>query len=1057
MGERTSFLANLSARARFLSERITTASSEPSVGADPERAELWRLAAAAGDRERFERRLTWSGWDPARVGAALSEPRVEPDAPLPAWTELVDAWIRELERDRPPARRDGELPFAELYAPLVDEARARVAAEAPAAWARLSPAAQRSLAAALTRRLDYLCRRCVYVAYRRHGGGVQAFLGWTRSGGLRTLLDEYPVLARFAATATALWIEASVELAKRLHTDWGAIEASFGGPLFEVVEVAAQLSDPHAGGRSVAILRFDTGLRVVYKPRSLAIDLAFGQLVDHLDTCDDGLPQLRTLATIDRGTHGWVEFAERGPCPDAAAARRLYTRAGMLACLVYALGGLDCHHENLVACGEHFVFIDLETMLQPPARALSGSEHDADARVIRRFSDSVLRSGMFPCWEVLSHGDVPVDQSGLGGGRSQQGLAPAMRWRATGPDEVVLELHVPEPGFELGANVPTLDGRALAPGDYVEEIAAGFAGMYRRILTETPCLLAAGGPLARFAELELRYLLRPTRVYHLLLRDALRPPLLRDGVDFSIALEPLARALSKLDERPSAWTLFDAELRALERLDIPLFLARADARSIHAPAGDTAEDTLPASAREHLAARVRGLSAADLAEQLMIIRCSLHEGAMNTSPACGARGCAAPHRAELEAGEPARPEQLIAEAIALAEDIAAHAVRGEGGDAAWMGVSFMRDSQRFQLRPLNHSFDRGSMGVAIFLAGLARVASERREFAELAAAALAPVRRIAAELDPQHTAGLGLGAFSGLGGLIYGLCCCAELLGDPTLLDDARALAAAIDDELIAADRELDVVNGAAGAILGLLALHEADGDPAALERARACARHLLAQRERDEAGRLVWRVRSHAAQTGLSHGAAGFALALGRLWARTGDPELLAATREALAFEREAFVAEEGNWRDLRPDAPQVCAMSWCNGAPGIGLARTGLLGLLDDELLGEEIELARRSTLAAPLAAVDTLCCGNFGRIELLLRAGAVPEARRIAAQLVGRARAGGYRILRDAPPGMFAPGFMCGTAGIGYQLLRLAAPEQLPSVSIWETPVGIAPLSR
>jgi lantibiotic modifying enzyme len=79
-----------------------------------------------------------------------------------------------------------------------------------------------------------------------------------------------------------------------------------------------------------------------------------------------------------------------------------------------------------------------------------------------------------------------------------------------------------------------------------------------------------------------------------------------------------------------------------------------------------------------------------------------------------------------------------------------------------------------------------------------------------------------------------------------------------------------------------------------------------------------------------------------------------------------------------------------------------------------------------------------------MDHPCCGHLGRAELLLAAGHPERALDLAGQVVARARsAGTYDISRETPDGRYAPGFFQGISGIGYQLLRLTHPGQLPSV--------------
>jgi lantibiotic modifying enzyme len=43
--------------------------------------------------------------------------------------------------------------------------------------------------------------------------------------------------------------------------------------------------------------------------------------------------------------------------------------------------------------------------------------------------------------------------------------------------------------------------------------------------------------------------------------------------------------------------------------------------------------------------------------------------------------------------------------------------------------------------------------------------------------------------------------------------------------------------------------------------------------------------------------------------------------------------------------------------------------------------------------------------------------------------------------------YALNPRLPRQVNTPGFFCGTAGIGYALLRLAYPDSLPCVLLWE----------
>ncbi len=247
------------------------------------------------------------------------------------------------------------------------------------------------------------------------------------------------------------------------------------------------------------------------------------------------------------------------------------------------------------------------------------------------------------------------------------------------------------------------------------------------------------------------------------------------------------------------------------------------------------------------------------------------------------------------------------------------------------------------------------------------------------------------------------------------------------------------------------MISGAAGAILGLLALHEATGDASALMAAEAAGLHLVECAAATEAGPKAWNGRSPRALTGMSHGAAGIAYALLRLYGATGERRYLDAAAEGIAYEACVFSKRDGRWPDLR--APGSAAShasprtSWCHGAPGIGLARLGGLCHLDGPDIRRDIETAIATTRAACFGPLDHLCCGVFGRVETLLVAATVLGRADLREEAVGNAAGTldrGFCVGHSAPE--LAPGLFRGIAGIGYQFLRLAYPDAVPSVLLW-----------
>ena len=314
---------------------------------------------------------------------------------LPDWTAtLGEALFNACYAALPGVCDPGHpIPFESVLLPFVHIYLQRVHTEAPAPCQLLSPAAEHLMARHLLEALSAAARDALFAEFCRYrladfaplarfissepDALYRRFVDHMRSGGLAALCQVYPVLARRLATQTDLFAAAVGEFLRRLAADLPAIcvlwEIEDPGP---VIEMRAGLSDPHRGGRQVFAVTFADGLRLVYKPKDLGIDVAYNAFLTWLNAA--GAPVvLRPLRVLNRHTYGWVEYAEAAGCADQAAVTRYYERAGALTCLVYLLKGSDCHAENLIAAGEDPVLVDCETLLNPWPRA-AGRAGDGD-------------------------------------------------------------------------------------------------------------------------------------------------------------------------------------------------------------------------------------------------------------------------------------------------------------------------------------------------------------------------------------------------------------------------------------------------------------------------------------------------------------------------------------------------------------------------------------------------------------------------------------------------------------------------------------------------------
>jgi lantibiotic modifying enzyme len=224
------------------------------------------------------------------------------------------------------------------------------------------------------------------------------------------------------------------------------------------------------------------------------------------------------------------------------------------------------------------------------------------------------------------------------------------------------------------------------------------------------------------------------------------------------------------------------------------------------------------------------------------------------------------------------------------------------------------------------------------------------------------------------------------------------------------------------------------------------------------CGEHLLRTSVEVGGGR-AWPSRDGSLLAGFAHGAAGIAYALGALADATGDSRYRQAAIHAQVYEQSVYSEDERNWPVLEKAlrGRPIFMTTWCHGAPGIALSRLALLQTARTDSTLADLVHAVETTVERGFGPIDHLCCGNFGRADVLLTVGIamrrpdlVELARRGSAAVIAAAdRHGSFRLL-PGDVAHFEAGLFRGYSGIGYEMLRLAEPESVPSVLTFQTAV-------
>jgi type 2 lantibiotic biosynthesis protein LanM len=851
------------------------------------------------------------------------------------------------------------------------------------------------------------------------------------------LARNYPSLSQ-AREIVRKRCRATLFFAQRWTADRRRLKALCGDDQPELNELSFGAGDSHRGGLTVAMAGGE-GWRVVYKPRSLAIDNALRSFIAKLAE-DHGSPlNIRIPKVLACGDYGWTEAVTHRFAAGGEELLSFYRGIGHLLALMRLLSGSDLHAENMIAHGGNPVIVDCETLFTPkipPCSSGYGSAHDRATELIAR---TVLSIGVLPGRGVsLAWRGVDMSAVGLLPGQQpmqrQQGILGAGTDNAhVGP--ILLETPVSQ-------NHPS-PGPVLA--EYWPEVLRGFDE-----LTATLQRLDTAGSLwprlQAFEDCRIRMVLRATEVYAEIGRMLWHPASLHNPEPArQRAFGLLEQMAANVSMAPSDPAVINAEIDDLLEGDIPYFSALVREGRLQGPGGTS---WLPPC---HLAeAALADWRSADFALERNIIQASLVSAYLNdgwTSPGTAAlwthgRG------GDLETRRRRQAAQII-------QSIAANAIHADDGSVAWIAPVLTETG--WSVQPLQQDLYNGIAGLALLFGAYLREteagrADPIRGLDRLFAAALHTLHLYEAKRERLTAEGLKIrpdppGAYLGLGSQIWTYILLADWgLDGGDGIERARKLAEQIPASA-AADDVHDLLSGSAGAIVPLLALADKTRDKNYVTIASQLG-DLLCERAKHQNGHAYWPVTdAPEGMGGFAHGVTGIGWALTHLARATGSARYEQLAQEAFAFEDALFDEQEQYWRDLRKLGGPTTIAAWCHGAAGIGLAHLNLDPTLTHASTRKYLRRAAAATWRMGMGSNHCACHGDLGSWELLdqaIAAGEAPEELSssslldmILSSLEQHGPSCGMRGKA------FAPGLLPGLGGIAYQLLRAHPEHDLPSI--------------
>ncbi|WP_157251549.1 type 2 lanthipeptide synthetase LanM family protein [Nonomuraea typhae] len=881
------------------------------------------------------------------------------------------------------------------------------------------------------------------------------------------LAGPYPSMMPRLRTVIRNRCAAALRFAERFAAGRPALSRLPGAPSGPLERVEFGAGDSHRGGQTVVLAHGADG-HVIYKPRSLAVDAALGELLIHL-----GDSPMRVPAVVTWSGYGWAEHIEHRHCADDAELRAFYRGMGHWLALMRLLGGSDLHAENVIAAGPHPVVVDCESLFAPHAKARPSGYGQATDLAVELVDTSVMRTGLLPGRGVaLGWRGVDMSAAGALPGQQPQVELPVVLDAGTDSPRMGTEMFELPPAANHPSPEPVL-------GHYWSVIVAGFDELDER-LTELDRSGKLVALLAGFADCPVRAVLRSTESYAELARMLWHPVALHNDVP---ARAKAAALLAKMSENvpgaPGDAAIIAAEVDELCDGDIPMFDTTPRVGMLRGPADTRCgpETDLVADAVARWRARDHGLDRR--VAQAALVSAYLNEGWM-------------PDEERLSPGlirtDRLEPRRRTA-AAGIMRGVLDSAIHGADGTVTW--ITPLLNPTGWAVQPLSADLYGGAHGVAVLLTAYIGEAAEGRaepveELPGLLQAVLRTIRlaedRDAAKrqedikMRPEPP-----GAYLGITSQVWGWLLLRELgAAGEEALARARALAELV-PEAVEADDCYELLSGMAGAIVPLLRLGERAGEPRWAELAHSIGARLATLAE-ERPGGVCWpSPRFPQGLGGLAHGATGIAWALSRLAdattpditglpaaigmpaatglrasagmpAATGTPAASGLADQGrirrladagFAYEDTLYDPGQRGWLDLREDG--FTAAAWCHGAGGVGIVAADRWAREGGARWRDRLERAAEACWRDGTGWNHTLCHGDLGVWEVIEHAraaGVAPVDRaRLDAHILGSLEENGpiSGLARDA----FAPGILPGLGGVAYQLLRMHPDCTLPSV--------------
>ncbi|MFD2386809.1 type 2 lanthipeptide synthetase LanM [Enterococcus rivorum] len=742
---------------------------------------------------------------------------------------------------------------------------------------------------------------------------------------VENFLEEYPVLWRLLAERLQFHIDNFIFFNKSLEASFEDLKClfNFSTPANIFID-SLDKSDSHEKGKTVILFEINEQ-KYVFKFKNLTIGQQWNKFLSIIEQkTGSSFYQVKRFTATD---YTIEEFIESVPCMSEEEVANYYYHFGEYTAICYFLCGNDFHSENIVACGDRPVIIDIETLLQNDSPLL---ETDSlYAKVALKKEQSVLSTSLLPiaCFSNRiepkanreNSNGIEINMSGFSGGKQ---LLPFKVLKLV--EENTDNAHFEYVEHHLGEkeNIPILKDKKVNPMVYVDSVMKGFIDQYDFFVTNKQFLIRKIKEL--FGNTIARCILKPTQQYYDMLNYATHSSCMRDYLEREKLFENqwVFSYKNKLS--------VNYEIEDLLTNDVPIFFTNVSKKNLFTSRGEEIKNYYSRTALDRVQNRIEFLSEEDKNYQLIMLNTSLKNY-------CNERFN------YLLSDSPKK--QL--------EDIVQHILKRGIMDNEQKKILFLdfileNGEKTFDISTID--FYDGLAGIYVFFLYYNNYYSNPK------------MRKLIQNLEnslfnDSETQLISYSVYTGKLSMLVALYYRYLLRKDKQSLALALTLVERISNKVTEINYKVDWLTGTSGLIKLLAEFYKLTNNIVFIRLAKQLALKIKP---------------SKVEHNGLSHGYSGLIVALNELRQLLNeDHQYAQMIQECLMRERSSFNGKI--WKDLRENVDFT--IQWCHGCTGIGLARLELMqsGFIDERIQMELVACVD-SVLSSDLED-DCLCHGNTG----------------------------------------------------------------------------------